>query len=133
MRGRVRRSSPPWVDRLSRHVGRSSAVGTVEEWRTGTRGGGTGSMPDPGTSVASTQRRLEPAHEEPLVGGGRIVALDIVRGFAILWVVVYHLWSDFSFFDVGTVEDRFGAVPELIGAGKPLNALRAIVTAFLRV
>jgi len=31
-------------------------------------------------------------------GNGRIVAIDILRGGAILWVVLFHLWGDIEFF-----------------------------------
>jgi peptidoglycan/LPS O-acetylase OafA/YrhL len=29
---------------------------------------------------------------------GRIVAIDVLRGLAILWVVLFHLWGDIEFF-----------------------------------
>lgn len=29
---------------------------------------------------------------------GRIVAIDVLRGVAILWVVVFHLWGDIEYF-----------------------------------
>lgn len=31
-------------------------------------------------------------------GGGRLVAIDILRGVAILWVVLFHLWGDIEYF-----------------------------------
>ncbi len=31
----------------------------------------------------------------------RLVAIDVLRGFAILWVVVFHLWGDIKYFPAG--------------------------------
>ncbi|HYM15019.1 MAG TPA: acyltransferase [Dehalococcoidia bacterium] len=31
-------------------------------------------------------------------GEGRIVAIDLLRGIAILWVILFHLWGDLEFF-----------------------------------
>ena len=30
------------------------------------------------------------------MGRGRLVSIDVLRGLAILWVLLYHLWSDFQ-------------------------------------
>lgn len=62
----------------------------------------------------------------------RIIAIDIVRGFAILWVILYHLWSDIKFPTIYPVPDYFRAVPEAIGDGDP-GMFTAVSDAFLRV
>lgn len=65
---------------------------------------------------------------------GRIVAIDIVRGFAISWVVLYHLWSDLRYPNVYPQQgDAFRAVPHRLAEGNLFGALTAISDAFLRV
>ena len=73
--------------------------------------------------------------EEPQVipSSGRIVAIDIVRGFAILWVVLYHLWSDVRYPHIATIPDTLRAVPHRIADGHPYAALTAVTDAFFRL
>jgi peptidoglycan/LPS O-acetylase OafA/YrhL len=79
------------------------------------------------------------AHEGPAASArlippdGRIIAIDIVRGFAILWVILYHLWTDVKYTDAKSVSDQFRVVPHKIAAGEPINAATAFFDAFLRV
>jgi peptidoglycan/LPS O-acetylase OafA/YrhL len=63
----------------------------------------------------------------------RIVAIDVIRGFAILWVILYHLWSDMRFPHVGSVPDTFRAVPDEVTAGAFPGMLTAVSDAFFRV
>ena len=63
----------------------------------------------------------------------RIVAIDVVRGLAILWVILYHLWTDVNSFHVGTVSSRFHAVPDAIADRDPVGTAEAIFHAVLRV
>ena len=63
----------------------------------------------------------------------RIVAIDVVRGLAILWVILYHLWTDVNSFDVGTVSSRFHAVPDAIADLDPVATAEAVFHAVLRV
>jgi peptidoglycan/LPS O-acetylase OafA/YrhL len=63
----------------------------------------------------------------------RIVAIDVVRGLAILWVILYHLWTDVHSFEVGTVSSRFHAVPDAIGDLDPVGTAEAVFHAVLRV
>jgi peptidoglycan/LPS O-acetylase OafA/YrhL len=63
----------------------------------------------------------------------RIVAVDVVRGLAILWVILYHLWTDVNSFQVGTVSSRFHAVPDAIADLDPVATAEAVFHAVLRV
>ena len=63
----------------------------------------------------------------------RIVAIDVVRGLAILWVILYHLWTDVHSFQVGTVSSRFHAVPDAIADLDPVATAQAVFHAVLRV
>ena len=63
----------------------------------------------------------------------RIVAIDVVRGLAILWVILYHLWTDVNSFQVGTVSSRFHAVPDAIADLDPIGTAEAMFHAVLRV
>ncbi len=64
----------------------------------------------------------------------RIVAIDVVRGFAILWVILYHLWTDLRYPNVyPSQSDAFRAVPHRIADGNVWGAATAVSDAFLRV
>jgi peptidoglycan/LPS O-acetylase OafA/YrhL len=56
-----------------------------------------------------------PQRSEPATAGaspaGRIVSIDVVRGFAILWVVSFHLWFDLRVPHTRTVAGTFAALP----------------------
>jgi peptidoglycan/LPS O-acetylase OafA/YrhL len=67
-------------------------------------------------------------------GSGRIIAIDITRGFAICWVVLYHVWSDLRFPNVYPQQgDAFRAVPHRFADGNFVGGLTAIGDAFFRV
>ena len=63
---------------------------------------------------------------------GRIVAIDIVRGLAIMWVILYHLWTDIKFPHILSVRDVIKAVPDRIGEGAFPGSLTAITDVLLR-
>ncbi len=79
-------------------------------------------------------RRRNSGSRALLSATGRIVAIDIVRGFAIAWVVLYHLWSDLRYPNVYPQQgDAFRAVPHRFADGNLLGGLTAVSDAFLRV
>lgn len=80
--------------------------------------------------------RTRPLDPRPalLSAPGRIVAIDIIRGFAIMWVVLYHLWTDVRYPNVYPAQgDAFRAVPHRFAEGNLAGGLTAISDAFLRV
>ncbi|MBI5284484.1 MAG: acyltransferase [Chloroflexi bacterium] len=85
-------------------------------------------MAQPASGTATT------TSDEPqlIPAGGRIVAIDIVRGFAILWVILYHLWTDIKVLNIRTIPDTFRFVPHQV-THDPAGAPTAFTDAFLRV
>ena len=73
------------------------------------------------------------AEPQVIPSSGRIVAIDIVRGFAILWVVLYHLWSDMRYPHIATIPDTLRAFPHRVAEGHPYAALTAFTDAFFRL
>lgn len=67
-----------------------------------------------------------------LPADGRVVAIDIVRGFAILWVILYHLWTDVKFPESPALSDSLRAVPRQLAGGDPWHMLTALGDAFFR-
>lgn len=65
---------------------------------------------------------------------GRLASIDIVRGFAILWVLAYHLWTDLRFPNVYVEpRDAFREVWRQLEAADLHQAVAAALEAFLRV
>jgi peptidoglycan/LPS O-acetylase OafA/YrhL len=61
---------------------------------------------------------------------GRIVAIDVLRGLAILWVMTFHLWQDMSLWKdptrpIGGTSALYEAVRDRIAEGNLLGALTA--------
>jgi len=63
---------------------------------------------------------------------GRIVAIDVVRGFAILWVILYHLWTDIKIENARSVPDTFRFVPHQLTHDPPAT-FTAVSDAFFRI
>ncbi len=67
-------------------------------------------------------------------GAGRIAGIDIIRGAAILWVVLYHLWTDLRYPNVYPEQaDAFRAIPHRLAEGNIVGGLTAMGDAILRV
>ncbi len=56
--------------------------------------------------------------------GGRLVTIDVLRGLAILWVMVFHLWLDMTFGLAG-VSPLYKAFFDRVGEAAPLASLQA--------
>ncbi len=63
---------------------------------------------------------------------GRILAIDILRGLAIMWVVLYHLYTDVQYPDILSVRDTFKAVPDAFAEAQFPGALTSLSDAVLR-
>ncbi len=71
---------------------------------------------------------------DQFAGGTRVLAIDMLRGFAILWVVLYHLWTDLRYPNVYPSQgDAFRAVPQRFAEGDLAGGATALSDAFLRV
>ena len=65
---------------------------------------------------------------------GRITSIDILRGFAILWVLAYHLWTDLRYPNVYPAQsDAFREVAHQLADADLPGAMAAATEAFLRV
>ena len=64
----------------------------------------------------------------------RLLAIDVLRGAAIVWVIAYHLWTDLRFPDVYPYQsDAFREVIRQLGDADVPGALAAACEAVLRV
>jgi peptidoglycan/LPS O-acetylase OafA/YrhL len=69
------------------------------------------------------------------VGGGaegRVVSIDILRGLAIIWVVLFHLWGDLEFFP-GAPRGYYEALGERIGEGEAWASFTAFTDLVFRL
>ncbi|MBI2724537.1 MAG: acyltransferase [Chloroflexi bacterium] len=64
-------------------------------------------------------------------GGGRLLGLDILRGVAIMWVVLYHMWADFKVLP-HPPRYYYGQIWDRVQAGQP-SALTAVWDLVMRM
>jgi len=62
---------------------------------------------------------------QPVERDGRIVAIDILRGLSILWVISFHLWSDMTYKSFGGSGRLYGELRKRLQEGDPLASLTA--------
>lgn len=60
----------------------------------------------------------------PVERDGRIVAIDILRGLSILWVIAFHLWADMTA-KIAGAGAMYGELRERLQEGDPLASLTA--------
>ncbi len=70
---------------------------------------------------------------QPDASAGRIVSIDVVRGFAILWVILYHLWSDLKYPHIMNTGDTLQAVVDRATDGDPYAFVGALIDAVFRL
>ncbi len=61
----------------------------------------------------------------PSATSARVVAIDILRGLAILWVMVFHLWGDMTY-HLGDTPDLYSNFRDRVLEGRPLPALTSL-------
>lgn len=61
---------------------------------------------------------------QPVERDGRVVAIDILRGLSILWVIAFHLWGDMTF-KLGGAGPLYGELRARLEEGRPLASLTA--------
>lgn len=70
-------------------------------------------------------------HGQEDAGDGRNVVIDILRGLAILWVILFHLWGDIKFFPPGPHE-YYRRFLDQARAGDALHSFTAVTDILLR-
>jgi peptidoglycan/LPS O-acetylase OafA/YrhL len=53
---------------------------------------------------------------------GRLPAIDLLRAFAIIWVVLFHLWGDLEFFP-GAPKEYYAQLGDQVADGAGLSAI----------
>jgi peptidoglycan/LPS O-acetylase OafA/YrhL len=62
----------------------------------------------------------------------RLPSIDILRGLAILWVVLFHLWGDLEFFP-GAPSDYYSSFIDRVGGGSLWSAFTAFTDLLFRL
>jgi peptidoglycan/LPS O-acetylase OafA/YrhL len=63
---------------------------------------------------------------------GRLPAIDILRGLAIVWVVLFHVWGDIEFFP-GAPSDYYDQLTDRVGEGDAWASLTALTDLLFRL
>jgi peptidoglycan/LPS O-acetylase OafA/YrhL len=66
-------------------------------------------------------------------GAPRLVAIDVLRGFAILWVVVFHLWGDIKYFPAGPLHYYRQFAGQIEDGAPALDIFTAFTDLFFRL
>jgi len=74
---------------------------------------------------------MEPRDEGVRIAGRRLAGIDMLRGAAILWVILFHLWGDIKFFPP-VPHDYYGRFADRLGDGSALAALTAFTDILMR-
>jgi peptidoglycan/LPS O-acetylase OafA/YrhL len=64
--------------------------------------------------------------------GGRFASIDVLRGIAIAWVVLFHLWGDIEFFPAAP-RLYYEQLVERAGEGNPLATFTAFTDVLFRI
>jgi peptidoglycan/LPS O-acetylase OafA/YrhL len=73
------------------------------------------------------------SHAEPIIpADGRLITIDILRGLAILWVIVIHLWQTRTY-DVAARHVYYERFVDRIREAAPLPALTALFEVIFRM
>jgi peptidoglycan/LPS O-acetylase OafA/YrhL len=68
--------------------------------------------------------------EREAAGGGRLAAIDILRGIAILWVVLFHIWGDLEYFP-GVPREYYEQLTWQVQHGRGIGAISTAFTDLL--
>lgn len=63
---------------------------------------------------------------------GRLPSIDILRGLAIVWVVLFHLWGDIEFFP-GAPSDYYTSFTNEVSGGSAWSAFTALTDLLFRL
>ncbi len=79
---------------------------------------------------------MNETHDEPIIpADGRLITIDILRGLAILWVILYHLWavSANGFAFLAPPRPYYKDFGERLGNGDVIPALTAFTDLVFRL
>ena len=86
---------------------------------------------DPVGSEKGHRVRMEPPNSRVRAGSSRLSSIDALRGAAILWVILFHLWGDIKFFPP-VPHDYYMRFTDRVREGGVWPALTAFTDILLR-